>query len=708
MLELKNKLSAFPSFSIKGNLRATIFVKKDDIYSFKKYDDLICDKECFNNKYKNFRQKILSYKNNSLGKLDEIENPGKKHHNKSKSVAYAAAVASSLAVDCEFELEGKTKSNNKKQIEKQIFINKAEGNDTIYNTINKNINNNISSSSFAAGFQREFEIENYKIKEPKKSLIFVDHEKTNNEDIYFSGKKIINLMHLNSHLAVNNHNSNNLSSSINKKNNSNQTDSEIESFNLASYLKNKINLSKIQKPEANEDEWNDINDNYLDDYDYNLCLNKLENQTLLKNLEDCDDEVIDEIDENNNNIDENGEIELLIPIQLTSDKKLFSPKKANANAIVTCEEKDLLQSFAPNKKDIYNYNFNSEYKNNNIQIYNQSELFKTKTKNNDCLSSKSKINNHYKKSHIASTDAPEKSFISNTKQNLEQNSRFILNTNENLRKIDFNLYDNDIIYCQENSETNSENITVSEKINIDVSSNCYLNSVSHKVNKQFKQAFNEVQNIKKNLFLTEEEFRKSKITLQEGIEKDFGSEFSTLKESGEKLRQSKSKEKLHLIQDAHALKKVNLFSWSGDNIENNKHDAFSNKNFFGVNHNKNYNDSNNKNNPGIYNCFDFKNFRIEDSCFSGKKNKMTNEDLTSLDYSGSKAAEAYSAFENNDEISIRGRSHNIIESENKPISNCYYYFNTADDLKTNFNEINFSKYKIIKQDCQGKENGKAI
>lgn len=629
MLEL-NKISAYPSFSIKGNLRATIFVKKDDIYSFKKYDDLICDKECYNNKYKNFRQQILSLKNNSLGKLDEIENPEKKHH-KSKSVAYAA-----INYD---DNEIKEKKKPKNNIE-------------AYNSNNSKKINYYKNSAF----KNEFEIGSHKIKESKEIL----ENDVNKDDVYFSGKKIINLMNLNSNSANKNFNNNS-----NEKN-------LIGSFNLASSLKNKINLNKIEKPQANEADLDELSQYFYND----SCLNKLENMMLLKTLEDC--EIVNEIDENkndNNFINKKTDRNLF---KSASGKKHFTAKKPNE--FLTSEEKNLLKSSVPSKENCisnneYNYNINS-------YNYNKAECFKTKDKK-DYLTKNYNYNN--KKSHIESTDAPDKSFISNRKLNLEQDSNFMLNTNENLEQIDFNFYkNNNEINYEENSELNSENLTVTDDSNIEASN--YLSSVSHTVNAEFKKAFHEVKNIKKNLFLTEEEFRKSEIKL-ETIEKDFV-DFLNEKESNDILKKS------NCIQDA--IGNVDLFYNNNTNIVKDKKiikEDVSNK----------INIKNFKNND-VNNYFDcLRNFKIEASSY--KNNKIDNEELKSLKNSATKAvATEFDSAVKNDNF-IRGRSF-LIENDKKPliIINC----STADNLKKNFNEINLSKYKIFKQNCQEKYESKNL
>jgi hypothetical protein len=591
MLE-SNRKSAFSTFSIKGNLRATIIVKKDDIYSFKKYEDLISDKKCFNDKYKSFREQLLSLKNNSLGKLDEIENPEKKHH-KSKSLVFS---------EINYTNDPKEiKHSNQMDINKPIKINDSNANNLRKFQKNSTYNN-----------IKEFVIENYKIKEPKENL----EEENYKKDIYYSGKKIINLMNLNG-------NANN----IYNNNNINQVNA-IGNFNSAFSLKNKINLKKIDKPRANEDKF-EINE-YLNDYS---CLRKLDDLTLLKTLEDCD--IIDEID---NNIELDKPKTDLIQFILANEKKHLNSIKSNL--VTSCLENAL-------------YNLAPKIVNLEINTFdcNSSEVFKTKNKKD--------FMNKYKKSHIESTNAPDKSLLSYKKFNSDNDSQFFLNTNENLRKIDFNY-------------KNSENLTVTDISNIDAS--IYLNSVSHKVDKEFDQAFHEVKNIKKNLFLTEEEFKKDEIKL-ETIEKDFVDFLYEKNEKGNDEQSPKSNEKLNYIQNA--IENVDL---SKNYRENNEDNVINNQNY-----NKNY-------------FFNFKNFKIE--AYSDYKNKKPDESLTSLEYSSSKANEVNSAVKN--ENFIRGRSF-LIESDKKTLKK--YNFRTLDYSKKNSNEINLSKYKILKQDCQIKEQG---
>ncbi len=585
------KFSFCPSFSITGNLRATIFIKKDDFYSFEKYKDLITDKERFNYKYKSLSRENSHSNNNSGGKLQNIGNPEKKHQNKSKSLFN---IGDNFA---KFKIKPKVEnSNNEDCIQgKRQFI------------INQNLHD----------LKKEFKINDFKVESKRNELIKGD------ENVYFSGKKVINLT-----------NHNQINSNSNKK-------IKNKDCIFSSSLGSKILFDKIEKPAKDYEKTDLLLDN---NFSY---MNKFENLTLIENLEEC--EIIDEIDENNKN--DNHKLDLKTFKVSIHKKTQFSNEKLKSNLI----------SFTDN--NLINRNLNKFVKiENTIDDNFPDEIYNLEDKNNMLKKELFKSVNikkdfyEYKKNHIESTNVPDKSFNSNREYFLQENSQYQL-TNEQLKNLDYEKSDTNI----KNMENQFIESTISEYSILD--NGDHLNSVSRTINENFKCSFCEVENIKKNLFLTEEEFQKDRNKFN-NLEKEF----------------------VDFLNDNRSTNKTNFVEREINKLKSNFFDNAINK--VNLDSFKIY-----KDNKYFDDKYNSKNF---DEKYSHKKKKyLYNENLNSLEYSESKVGDLIES--KNDNI-LKGR-YSLIDKFNKE--------NNLSILKYKANlypEVNLSKYKIYKQNLIDKQS----
>lgn len=554
------KFQNFSSFSITGNLRATVFVKKDDIYKFKKFDDLMSIKENFDKKYLNNRKerntdaKILALNS------EEVESPEKKHY-KSKSVGnienYYKNSQENTTTSIKLRENHIESSNKKRDYEKyQNFIYENKGFDL-----------------------ENFKVKNWSISSTKKKDIH------NEIDQSSSGREIINFIDINNNKDFDHENN------------------RLGNFSDYLFKKEKISLKKIEP--KNDDAIKldcDSNNSSLENDSYSK---KLENLTLLNTLENLE---ISEETGSIYSINENSKIELK-QFNISNEKHKFSNK---INYMTTSSELIPDEIYTTDSK---NY-------------FPDTEIFKTK-KNKDYLD--------YKTRNIESTNVPERSFQSNNKYCPDQNSEFILDSDK-LWKTEF--------YGENKIDYHNQNFSVTREKNLEKCN--YLNSVSNNIEKDFRRAYDEVQNIKRNFLLTEEEF---------------------------KNHENKS------------LNEINFSNQSDkDNNLNYLDNAINNVNLNNIIFNvKNNNENEN---------FDFNKFYEEKS---NKKNLNKNESFKNFPYNTLYPKSEFNLEKNENFINRRNF---LQEKENKQnnINSSNLIIN-----KMNFQKINLSKFKIKKEDIENKE-----
>ena len=222
------------------------------------------------------------------------------------------------------------------------------------------------------------------------------------------------------------------------------------------------------------------------------------------------------IDSLNTNIEKNHKLKDYTYIKNKETEKIKKFKGCNSNTKNNEINSDKnnktikleISSFNISKDSDDDYFHNKFYiKENKLNNFNSSDNYFSK-------SFTKKKSKEYIKKYIESTNVPEKTVLSYKKEYSFNNDSFI-NFSNGFGKIDFSV--NKLNHLQNlEIETEDEMDNFSNEIKDNLNSCKFL---SHSINRDFNNSYLEVKRIKKNLFLTEQEFMKSKNSI-EGISED--------------------------------------------------------------------------------------------------------------------------------------------------------------------------------------------
>lgn len=462
------KLSSSPSIRTIGNLDSIKFYKKDDIYSLKKYNDLLCNEECFNHKYNSIQNQILD---NDTRNSTIIFNQEKKIsklnlHLKSKS----------LSPDCkEIYYHDNIENCSDKENEQHIKLKNPDDYDNVHNISHCKIEEKINYGIIGL---------NYNINRDK---LMTDTNRGKNFISTDDNFCISNTPEIKLNISKN-FSKNILKFQSKEKNNRNNILTGKEQIVLKNETEHPQEFVHQYKKENNPKNLNIKKYLVLNEFEHLSYKNTGLNNSVSKNI----------------NYKNNSKKNL---IYVTADKKstVFSNLKTCDNTNNTKNEEYGSLINYPNST----LNLNSQY-------YNS--LTETNLKITPQLGN-IKAHFNYKSNSInESMNIPERAdsfqYTPDEKNKLmsEVSNQAYKYTNEFFDNIDcwcinrnfVSNEDKSILITEQSTKNKVKSTNVKDKIQ---GKDNYLHTLYSSLKKDFHEPFSEVKNIKKNLFLTEKEFK---------------------------------------------------------------------------------------------------------------------------------------------------------------------------------------------------------